>query len=122
MQGFQTDLIGTQYILEGARLYTQNNIAAPMKVVFPSTIASFGFGVPPGQLVENEAIQMPNTIYGVSKVAAERLGEYYYSRKPDPWVDFRAVRFPSVIGASRGPGGTTVYSTLMVQEPVSGKP
>jgi threonine 3-dehydrogenase len=36
-------------------------------------------------------------------------------------VDFRAVRFPSVLGASRGPGGTTVYSTLMIQEPLRGK-
>jgi len=74
------------------------------------------------QLVPNEAVQMPTTIYGISKVASERLGEYYSSRKPDPWVDFRAVRFPSVIGAARGPGGTTVYSTLMIQEPVRGKP
>src|SRR5262249_38225773 len=48
----------------------------------------------------------------------ERLGEYY-TRKG--WVDFRAVRFPSVIGASRGPGGTTVYSTLIVQQPALGQ-
>jgi threonine 3-dehydrogenase len=49
----------------------------------------------------------------------ERFGEYYHGKG---WVDFRAVRFPSVIGASRGPGGTTVYSTLMIQAPLMGKP
>ncbi len=68
--------------------------------------------------VENEAVQMPETIYGVAKVSSERLGEYY-NRKG--WVDFRALRFPSVIGAGRGPGGTTVYSTLMVELPATGK-
>jgi threonine 3-dehydrogenase len=120
-QGFQIDLVGTRHVLEAARLYRQHYKADPLKVIFPSTIASFGFGIPPGQLVRNEDIQMPTTMYGVSKVASERLGEYYYSRRPDPWVDFRAVRFPSVIGAARGPGGTTAYSTLMVQEPVRGK-
>ena len=63
---------------------------------------------------------MPTTMYGTSKVASERLGEYY-SAKARQWVDFRAVRFPSVLGAARGPGGTTVYSTLMMQEPFQGK-
>jgi nucleoside-diphosphate-sugar epimerase len=120
-QGFQVDLIGTRHVLEAARLYGQHYKAPPVKIIFPSTIASFGFGIEAGKLVKNEDIQMPATIYGVSKVASERLGEYYYSRKPDPWVDFRAVRFPSVIGAARGPGGTTAYSSLMVQEPVRGK-
>ncbi len=83
-----------------------------------STIASFGGFIAPGQLVPNEAVQMPTTMYGVAKVSVERLGEYY-TRKG--WVDFRAVRFPSVIGASRGPGGTTVYSTLIVQQPALGQ-
>src|SRR2546428_3336123 len=89
----------------------------PVKVIFPSTIASFGDFIAAGAKVPNEAVQWPTTIYGVSKVAAERLGDYY-SRKPREWVDFRAVRFPSVIGAARGGGGTTAYSTLMIQEPL----
>jgi hypothetical protein len=33
-----------------------------------------------------------------------------------------AVRFPSVVGAARGPSGTTVYSTLMIQQPAQNKP
>ncbi len=36
----------------------------------------------------------------------------------DRRVDFRAVCFPSVIGAARGGGGTTAYSTLMIQDPL----
>ena len=88
-------------------------------MLFPSTIASFGSFIAPGATVKNEDVQMPTTMYGVAKVSVERLGEYY-NRKG--WIDFRAVRYPSVIGASRGPGGTTVYSTLMIQEPFRDPP
>ena len=112
--GFQTDTVGSWHVFEAARLYCQHAGSDPIRVLFPSTIASFGSFIAPGALVNNEDIQMPTTMYGVSKVSVERLGEYY-TRKG--WIDFRAVRFPSVIGASRGPGGTTVYSTLMIQEP-----
>src|SRR5689334_20956036 len=114
--GFEVDLLGSRNVLEAARLFGQGD--EPMKVVFPSTIASFGqFPFKdtdhPGEvivrppkpedelIVPNEAVQMPTTMYGVSKVAVERLGEYYNSKS---WVDFRAVRFPSVVGAARGPG------------------
>jgi nucleoside-diphosphate-sugar epimerase len=91
-------------------------------VLFPSTIASFGALLPkdqqpPNGQVLNESVQVPQTFYGAAKVACERLGEQYHRKG---WVDFRAVRFPSVIGAGRGPGGTTVYSTLMIQEPAIG--
>ncbi|WP_028215571.1 NAD-dependent epimerase/dehydratase family protein [Paraburkholderia mimosarum] len=118
--GFQVDLVGTWNVLEATRLYCQHRNAAPIKVMFPSTIASFGSFIAPGQKVKNEDVQMPTTMYGTSKVAVERLGEYY-SAQARQWVDFRAVRFPSVLGAARGPGGTTVYSTLMIQEPLLGK-
>jgi threonine 3-dehydrogenase len=120
-QGFQVDAIGTWNVLEAARLRYEcccDTMPGLIKVIFPSTIASFGSFIEQGKLVRNEDIQMPETMYGVSKVASERLGEYYTAKE---WVDFRAVRFPSVIGAARGPGGTTVYSTLMVQIPARDK-
>ena len=116
--GFQVDLIGTWNVLEATRLYGQQRQGEPVRVLFPSTIASFGSFLPSPNDVPNESVQMPTTMYGVAKVASERLGEYYHAKK---WVDFRAVRFPSVVGASRGPGGTTVYSTLMMQFPLLGK-
>jgi threonine 3-dehydrogenase len=121
--GFQVDLVGSWNVLEAARLYCQHRRAPPVKVLFPSTIASFGKFVTLNDkgLVPNEAVQMPTTMYGVSKASVERFGEYYAATARG-WVDFRAVRFPSVVGASRGPGGTTVYSTLMFQESFLGNP
>ena len=118
--GFQVDLVGTWHVLEAARLYIQKTSyrdeaapRPPIKVLFPSSIASFGRFIAAGALVPNEAPQLPTSMYGAAKVASERLGEYYSDRSRR-WVDFRAVRFPSVIGATRGPGGTTAYSTLMI--------
>jgi threonine 3-dehydrogenase len=49
-------------------------------------------------------IQRPRTIYGVSKVHAELLGEYFYYRYG---VDFRCLRFPGIISADTKPGGGT---------------
>jgi nucleoside-diphosphate-sugar epimerase len=116
--GFQVDTVGSWHVFEATRLYCQRAGRPPARVLFPSTIASFGNFITPGALVPNEAVQMPTTMYGVAKVSVERLGEYYTRRE---WIDFRAIRFPSVIGASRGPGGTTVYSTLIIQEPARGR-
>jgi len=117
--GFQVDLVGSWYVMEAARLYCQRHDEPPIKYLFPSSIASFGDHIAPElkRKVPNEAPQYPTSIYGVSKVDVERLGEYYHRNK---WVDFRAVRFPSLLGAARGPGGTTAYSTLLVQEPARG--
>src|SRR5215204_136907 len=118
-QGFLTDLQGSWHVLEAARLQRQRKKSGPVKVIFPSTIAAFGAHIPPElkEKVPNEAPQFPTTMYGDAKLSVERLGDYYHRRR---WVDFRAVRFPSVLGASRGPGGTTAYSTLLVQEPARG--
>jgi nucleoside-diphosphate-sugar epimerase len=118
--GFQVDAVGTWNVLEAARLRHDCYQLEPLiKVMFPSTIASFGSFIAAGQKVKNEDVQMPTTVYGVSKVGSERLGEYYHKRTS---VDFRAVRYPAVIGAARGPGGTTVYSTLMIQLPLQDPP
>jgi threonine 3-dehydrogenase len=117
--GFEVDLVGSRNVFDAARIFCQHRNVPPVRVLFPSTIASFGRFIAGGTIVPNEAVQMPTTMYGVAKVATERLGEYYTGKG---WIDFRAVRFPSVVGASRGPGGTTVYSTLMIQTPLQGKP
>jgi len=103
---FRTNLVGTFNVLEAARLFEVKT------VMFASSIATFGEGV--SDPVSNEAPQKPTTMYGVTKVASERLGEYYYKRCG---VDFRALRLPSVVGPGRGPGGASAYSTLMIEKP-----
>ena len=101
---------GTFNVLEAARLFNVK------RVVYTSTIASYGLGL---HTVDEDTIQMPISMYGVTKVFSERLGEYYHRKFG---VDFRAVRLPSVIGPGRGGGGASAYSTLMISEPALKKP
>ncbi len=110
-KAFRVNVNGTFYVLEAARFFKLE------RVVYISSIASYGTGVP--EKVNEDVIQIPTSMYGVTKVISERLGEYYFRRYG---VDFRALRFPAVIGPGRGRGGATAYSTLIVSEPALGRP
>jgi threonine 3-dehydrogenase len=101
---------GTVHVLEAATLFEVR------QVVLLSSIASYGPGVP--EVVDETTPQRPITMYGVTKVLAELLGEYYARRFG---LDVRAARYPSVIGPGRGPGGASAYSTLMIEEPAAGR-
>ncbi len=108
---YHVNVDGSFHVLEASRLF-----GVP-KVIYTSSIASFGPGVP--DPVPNEWDQKPTTMYGVSKVFTERLGEYFQARLR---VDFRAVRLPSILGPGRGAGGASAYSTYLIEEPIRGRP
>jgi threonine 3-dehydrogenase len=110
IMAYQVNAGGTFNILEAARLFNVK------RVIYTSTIASYGLGL---DTVNEDTIQMPISMYGVTKVFSERLGEYYQRKFG---VDFRAVRLPSVIGPGRGAGGASAYSTLMISEPALKRP
>ncbi len=107
---YEVNAGGTFNVLEAARLFNVD------RVVFTSTIASYGLGL---ERVNEDTLQMPISMYGVTKVFSERLGEYYHRKFG---VDFRAVRLPSIIGPGRGGGGASAYSTLMISEPALNRP
>ncbi|KAK6024032.1 NAD dependent epimerase/dehydratase family protein [Ostertagia ostertagi] len=92
---------GVENILEVARSVPLTK--HDLKVFIPSTIGAFG-PTTPRDNVPDLTIQEPTTIYGVSKVYAERLGEYYHHKFG---VDFRCLRFPGIISATKPGGGTT---------------
>jgi threonine 3-dehydrogenase len=107
---FKVNANGAFHILEAARLFDVKN------VIFLSTIATYGPGLRPR--VTDDDLQKPISMYGVTKVFGERLGEYYQSKFG---VNFRGLRLPSAIGPGRGPGGVSAYSSLIVQEPAAGR-
>lgn len=71
---------------------------------FPSTIATYS-GELPDPLPEDHP-QWPSTIYGVTKVAVERMGSYLWRTAG---LDFRAVRLPLVISPFAPPGAVSAY-------------
>lgn len=110
LAAYMANANGTFHVLEASRFFNVKT------VVFLSTIATFGPGL--GETVGDDDTQRPTTMYGVTKVFGERLGEYYHSKFG---VNFRGLRLPSVIGPGRGGGGASAYSSLIVQEPAAGR-
>ncbi|MCK4615142.1 MAG: NAD-dependent epimerase/dehydratase family protein [Thermoplasmata archaeon] len=88
------------------------------RVINPSSIAAFGPETP-GKNTPNETILKPKTMYGVTKVAGELLGDYYFHRFG---VDVRGMRLPGVISYKTLPGGgTTDYAVEIFYEAIKNK-
>lgn len=96
-------------------------IAREMKmkqVLVPSSIAVFGPGTPLDRAPQ-ETVLKPTTMYGLSKVAGELLGDYYVRRYG---LDVRGLRYPGIISHETLPGGgTTDYAVAIYFEAIKNK-
>ncbi|SPP77149.1 L-threonine 3-dehydrogenase, mitochondrial [Drosophila guanche] len=101
----RVNIEGVHNVIELAKQYK-------LRIFVPSTIGAFGPDSPRNP-TPNITIQRPRTIYGVSKVHAELIGEYYYHKFG---LDFRCLRFPGVISSDPPGGGTTDYAVAVFHE------
>jgi nucleoside-diphosphate-sugar epimerase len=109
---FNVNLVGLYNVLEVGREQTLE------RIMVPSSIAAFGPDTPKDN-TPNETILRPTTMYGITKVAGELLGDYYFHKFG---LDVRGMRFPGIISYKTLPGGgTTDYAVEIYYEAIKKK-
>lgn len=89
-----------------------------VRIFVPSSIAVFGPETPRNPAPQ-ETVLRPTTMYGLTKVTGELLGNYYVRRFG---LDVRGVRYPGIISAETMPGGgTTDYAVEIFYEAIQHK-
>jgi D-erythronate 2-dehydrogenase len=109
--GMRINLHGTLAVLEACRA-----LPRPPRLVFTSSIASFGGPLP--DVVDDTIPQTPQTSYGTQKVIGELLVNDY-SRKG--FIDGRAVRLPTIVVRPGRPNrAASSFASGIIREPLSG--
>lgn len=108
----QTNAMGTFYVLEAARLFEVR------EVVFSSSVATYGAGLT-GADVDDWTLQRPTLFYGATKLFGEHMG-LVYKRKYG--LDFRGIRYPSVVGPGVATPGVAQYTSKVIEAAMAGKP
>lgn len=116
LKAWTLNMDGLLNILEVAR--QRGEIGQPLRVFWPSSIAAFGPNTP-ALNTPQMTVMDPTTIYGISKLAGERLCEYYHSKYG---VDVRSIRYPGIISYKSPPGGgTTDYAIAIFHSALRGE-
>lgn len=106
---FRINIIGFFRLLQLGLEYELN------RIINPSSIGVFGPEVP-SQQAPNETVLRPTSMYGVTKVTDELLGNYYYQRFG---LDVRGLRLPGIVSSKTLPGGgTTDYAVEVFYEAI----
>jgi nucleoside-diphosphate-sugar epimerase len=116
LRAWSLNMDGLLNILEIAR--ERGEAGRPLKVFWPSSIAAFGPNTP-AENTPQTTVMDPTSIYGISKLAGERLCEYYHAKYG---VDVRSIRYPGIISFKSPPGGgTTDYAIAIFHAALRGE-
>lgn len=107
---YQSNANGTFHILEASR------ILGIKRIIFSSTTATFGIDIK-DEYLNDYTLQRPELFYGCTKVFAELMGRFYRRKFG---LDFRAVRFPSVVGPGVKTPGVAQYTSWAIEESYKG--
>ncbi|TFW29818.1 NAD-dependent epimerase/dehydratase family protein [Massilia arenosa] len=116
LKAWDLNMDGLLNILEIAR--ERGEAGKPLRIFWPSSIAAFGPNTPSTNTPQYTVMD-PTTIYGISKLAGERLCEYYFTKYG---VDVRSIRYPGIISFKSPPGGgTTDYAIAIFHAALRGE-
>jgi len=106
---FQANVVGTYNVLEAAR------VLGVKQVMFTSTLGTYGIGF--GEVIDDNTLQRPITMYGCGKLYGEGLGRFYHKKFG---LDFRSVRFAYMVGWNvRTPNH---WAPPMIEDAIMGRP
>jgi len=108
----QTNVLGTFHVLEAARLFDVQ------QVIFSSSIGTYGLDIREN-VIDDCTLQRPEIFYGATKVFCEHMGLFY---KKKYGLDFRGVRYPSIIGAGVRAPGLVQYTSWVIEACAKGNP
>jgi threonine 3-dehydrogenase len=108
---FYANAQGTFNILEAAKLFE-----VP-QVLFSSTIGTYGLDIPEKE-INDYSLQRPQLFYGATKVFCEHMG-LFYKRKYG--LDFRGLRYPSIVGPGVKTPGVVQYTSWIIEESAKGR-
>jgi UDP-glucose 4-epimerase len=112
--GVKVNLEGTAAVFEACRFLGINRVvwASSGSVFGPSTAYA-------EEYIPNDAVQIPQNLYGAAKSFNELLANHYINRYK---LDITALRFVMVYGAGQTNGRTAAIMKQMVYNPAAGKP
>lgn len=108
----RANVLGTFHVLEAARLF------GVRQVLFSSSLGTYGMDIH-GDVIDNYTLQRPYLFYGTTKVFGEHMGRFY---KRKYGLDFRGIRYPSIIGPGVTTPGAVQYTSWMIEECAKGRP
>ena len=110
--GMRVNLDGTLMLLEACR-----SLPAPPRLVFASSVAVFGGGMP--RTIRDDSALTPLTSYGTQKAIGELLVNDY-SRKG--FIDGRALRLPTiVVRPGKANKAASSFASGIIREPLTGR-
>ncbi|NNG03653.1 MAG: SDR family oxidoreductase [Inquilinus sp.] len=110
--GMAVNVDGTRALLEACR-----RLATPPRLVFASSVAVFGGGMP--RVIRDDSALTPLTSYGTQKAIGEHLVNDY-SRKG--FLDGRALRLPTIVVRPGKPNkAASSFASGIIREPLTGQ-
>lgn len=108
----QINVLGTFYLSEAARLFD-----VP-QVLFASSTSIFAQDLPE-RMLRDHYPKHPFAFYALTKLFNEGTGEFFRRKYG---LDFRGIRYPSIVGPGLRAGGMLNYTAAMIDHSVRGEP